>query len=89
MGSYHDKNIFSIQIGIMPNAISFKVGQRLGSHTITRIERNDNHFFEYGLIVYEVFGKNDKGDEELIKACENQPVYLCFSNDEYKNDNHN
>lgn len=89
MSFFHDKNIFSIQIGVMPNTLNFRVGQKLSNHTITRIQRNDNHYFNYGVVVYEIFGKNSDGEEEMIKACENQPVYLCFSNDEYKNDNNN
>ena len=71
----------------MPNGISFTVGQPFRAHKkyiITEINRNDNHFFEYGTIVYEVWGQDEEGNKELIKACENQPVYLSFSNDEYK-----
>ena len=86
MGGFHDKDIYSIQIGHLPNGLSFRIGQQVRAHTISQILRNDEHFFQYGLIVYEIWGKDAQGNEELLKACENQPVYLSFSNDEH-NDN--
>jgi len=65
----------------------FRVGQTVRAdknYTISRIERNDNHWFDYKTVVYEIYGKDDKGVEELLKIAENQPVYISFSNEQYK-----
>lgn len=79
---FHDQKIYSIQIGIIPNTMQFHIGQNSRGKTITRILRNNQHFFDYGTIVYEVWAKKEPdGIEEIVKASENQPVYLSFSDD--------
>ena len=55
----HNTVIHSIQVGGLGSSITFKIGQTLGNHIVTRIERNENYLHISGKVVYEVYGERD------------------------------
>ena len=79
MKPLNNVEIFSIAIGNLGSGLQYQVGQRLTisgkQAVITSIIRDENSYEFYGEIPYMIFASID-GEEKLIKAFVNQPVYI-------------
>lgn len=73
--------IFSVGIGVVGSGLQYQVGQSLGisgkKARITSIIRDESCYEFHGEVIYMIFAEVD-GEEKLIKAFVNQPVYLSI-----------
>lgn len=77
----HNTIIHTIQVSmnLMVKPIVFTVGNSVEygniRYTISRICHNENHLISSGKVYYEVYGKDSKGVEHLLKFFCDVPVY--------------
>lgn len=76
-------DIRKITIGDLKNGFCFQVNQTVPAGdnplTITKIIRDENNFYFFGCIQYQIYAKLKDEPQFVWKYFENQPVYVeCF-----------